>query len=92
MCVLLTYSAIKWVKMMGSNALNSRGKPVVSPMNGSPTFGTGKKHKRGEFTPRPTSKMSKHTTRQCLLFYKRKIPPPPFSVSATKLMNYINKS
>ena len=34
MCVLLTYPAIKWVKMMCSNALNSREKPAVSPMSG----------------------------------------------------------
>ena len=33
-----TYSAIKWVKVICSNALNSRKKPAVSPMSGSPTF------------------------------------------------------
>ena len=36
--VLWTYSAIKWVKMICSNALNSREKPAVSPVSGSPTF------------------------------------------------------
>ena len=36
MCVLLTYSAVKWVYMMCSNALSSRGKPAVSPISGSP--------------------------------------------------------
>ena len=40
MRVSLTYSAIEWVKMnvANSNALNSREKPAVSPMSGSPTF------------------------------------------------------
>ena len=40
--ILSTYSAIKWVKMMCSNALNSRGKPAVSPMSCSLTFNTRK--------------------------------------------------
>ena len=34
---------------MCSSALNSRGKPVVSPMSGAPTFDIEKKQKRGEF-------------------------------------------
>ena len=39
--------------MMRSNALNSRGKPAVSPMSGSPTFDTEKKQTRGEFKTPP---------------------------------------
>ena len=48
--------------MMCRNALNSRGKPAVSPMSGSPTFDTGKKQKRDEFKtpPRPTGRRSKN--------------------------------
>ena len=50
--------------MMCSNALNSRGKPAVSPMSGSPTFDTGKKQKRDEFKtlPRPTGRPSNYGT------------------------------
>ena len=50
---------------MCSNALNSRGKPLVSPMSGSPTYDIDKKsQKRGEFktTPRPTGKRSNNCT------------------------------
>ena len=45
---------------MCSSALNSRGKPAVSPMSGGPTFDIEKKQKRGEFktSPRPTSRRS----------------------------------
>ena len=46
-CVLLIYSAAKWAPIMCSNALNSRGKPVVSPMRGSPTFDIDKKNRNG---------------------------------------------
>ena len=46
--------------MMYSNVLNSREKPAVSPMSGSPTFDTGKKQKQGEFItpPRLTGRRS----------------------------------
>ena len=47
--------------MMCSKALDSRGKPAVSPMSGSPTFDVDKKkQKRGEFKtpPRPTGRRS----------------------------------
>ena len=38
---------------MCSSALNSRGKPVVSPMSSGPTFDIEKKRqKRGEFKTR----------------------------------------
>ena len=33
--------------MMCGNALNSRGKPAVSPMSGSPTFDIDKKNRNG---------------------------------------------
>ena len=44
--------------MMCSNALNSRGKPAVSPMSGVPTIDIKKSQKRGEFKtpPRPTGR------------------------------------
>ena len=48
---------------MRSNALNSRGKPAVSPMSGAPTFDIEKKpQKRGEFKtpPRPTGRRSNY--------------------------------
>ena len=49
--------------MICNNALNSRKKPAVSLMSGSPTFDIDKrkkKQKRGEFTtpPRPTGRRS----------------------------------
>ena len=46
---------------MCSSALNSRGKPAVSPMSGGPTFDIEKKNK-GEFKtpPRPTGRRSNH--------------------------------
>ena len=45
---------------MCSSALNSRGKPAVSPMSGGPTFDMEKNQKRGKFKtlPRPTGKRS----------------------------------
>ena len=45
---------------MCSSALNSTGKPAVSPMSGGPTFDIEKKQKRGEFKtpPRPTGRRS----------------------------------
>ena len=56
---------------MCSNALNSRGKLAVSPMSGSPTFGTEKKQKRGEFKtpPRPTGRRS-NNEKKCYFFYQ----------------------
>ena len=33
--------------MMCSSALNSRGKPAVSPMSGGPTFDNEKKNRKG---------------------------------------------
>ena len=59
MHVLLTYSAVKRRVSMGSRNLM----PAVSPMSGSPTFDTEKKHRkieRGEFItpPRPTGRRS----------------------------------
>ena len=50
--------------MMCINTLNSREKPAVYPMSGSPTFDMGKKtQKRGEFItpPSPTGKRSNNS-------------------------------
>ena len=47
MCVFLTYSAIKLVQMMYSNALNSRGKPAVSPMSAVARLSTREKKRNG---------------------------------------------
>ena len=58
--------------MMCSNALNSRERPAVLPMSGSPTVDTGKKQKRGEFKtpPRPTSRRSNDDLSKSI-FYRR---------------------
>ena len=48
-----------------SNALNSREKPAVSPMSGSPTFDTGKKQKQGELKLRHALRAGE-VTKQCL--------------------------
>ena len=59
--------------MMCSSALNSRGKPAVSPMSGAPTFDIEKRQKRGEFKtpPRPTGRRSKKPS--CFVLAKTRI-------------------
>ena len=62
---------------MCSNALNSREKPAVSPMSGSPTFDTGKKNKTetGEFNtpPRPADRRS-NKRHPIIVYYTSKNP------------------
>ena len=55
--------------MMCSSALNSRGKPAVSPMRDSPTFYIEKKQKRGEFKtpPRPMGRQSNNIVAKMVL-------------------------
>ena len=62
MCVLPTYSAIKWVKMMCSNADECQRYHCQLS-----TLANKKKQKRGEFTtpPCPTGRQSNY----CLLLF-----------------------
>ena len=75
--------------MMCSSALNSRGKPVVSPMSGGPTFDIEKKNRNGANLKLRHALRAGGVIMHCLL--ASLVFPPKFLTSINTRNNTVTK-